>query len=62
MTLKEIFGKNLKGRKIVFAGDIKNNVARSVMIGAAFMGMDCVLCGPKDQHDLVKNGKGYKEV
>ena len=61
MTIKELKG-DLKGRKIVFAGDIKNNVARSLMIGAAFVGMDIVLVGPKAQHELVQNGAGYKEV
>ncbi|ADE19973.1 ornithine carbamoyltransferase [Mycoplasma crocodyli] len=61
MTIKELKG-DLKGKKIVFAGDIKNNVSRSIMIGAAFVGMHVVLCGPKEQHDIVKNGKGHKEV
>lgn len=61
MTIKEHFG-DLKGRKIVFSGDIKNNVARSIMIGAAFTGMNVVLCGPKEQAELVKTGAGYKEV
>ncbi|MGP1451498.1 MAG: ornithine carbamoyltransferase [Metamycoplasmataceae bacterium] len=61
MTIKEFKG-DLKGKKIVFAGDIKNNVARSIMIGAAFTGMHVVLCGPKAQAELVKTGKGYKEV
>lgn len=61
MTIKEHFG-DLKGRKIVFSGDIKNNVARSIMIGAGFTGMNVVLCGPKEQAELVKTGAGYKEV
>ncbi|MDD1373459.1 ornithine carbamoyltransferase [Metamycoplasma hyosynoviae] len=61
MTMKEYLG-DLKGKKVVFAGDIKNNVARSIMIGAAFVGANVVLCGPKAQHDIVKNGAGHKEV
>ncbi|GAA7947620.1 hypothetical protein COL447_15980 [Helicobacter pylori] len=61
MTIKEFKG-DLKGKKIVFAGDIKNNVARSIMIGAAFTGMHVVLCGPKEQAKLVQTGEGYKEV
>ncbi|WP_027120791.1 ornithine carbamoyltransferase [Mycoplasmopsis lipofaciens] len=61
MTMKEHVG-DLKGKKLVFAGDIKNNVARSLLIGAAFFGVNIVLCGPKAQHELVKNGEGYKEV
>ncbi|RMA79038.1 ornithine carbamoyltransferase [Metamycoplasma subdolum] len=61
MTMKEHLG-DLKGKKVVFAGDIKNNVARSIMIGAAFTGMNCVLCGPKPQWDIVKSGPDHKEV
>lgn len=45
MTMKEKFG-NLKHKKMVFIGDYKNNVGHSCLIGAAFMGMDIVLCGP----------------
>ncbi|KKB26881.1 Ornithine carbamoyltransferase [Mycoplasmopsis meleagridis] len=61
MTIKEFKG-DLKGRKIVFAGDIKNNVARSLLIGAAFFGMNITLCGPRAQWDIVKNGPEHKEV
>ncbi|WP_029512516.1 ornithine carbamoyltransferase [Mycoplasmopsis iners] len=61
MTVKEFKG-DLKGKKIVFAGDIKNNVARSLMIGAAFFGMHIVLCGPKAQWDIVQNGPEHKAV
>ncbi|MGL4616693.1 MAG: ornithine carbamoyltransferase [Mycoplasmoidaceae bacterium] len=46
MTMKEKFG-NLKNRKMIFIGDIKNNMGISCMIGAAFMGMHITLCGPK---------------
>ncbi|MBN0970635.1 ornithine carbamoyltransferase [Mycoplasma phocoeninasale] len=62
MTVMEYKGVDLKGKKIVFAGDIKNNVARSLMIGAAFVGMDIVLCGPKAQWDIVKNAPTHKPV
>ncbi|AZZ65447.1 ornithine carbamoyltransferase [Metamycoplasma phocicerebrale] len=61
LTMKEYVG-DLRGKKIVFAGDIKNNVARSLMIGAAFFGVNIVLCGPKAQWDIVKNGPDHKEV
>ncbi|EFF41635.1 ornithine carbamoyltransferase [Mycoplasmopsis alligatoris] len=61
MTIKELKG-DLKGKKIVFAGDIKNNVARSIMIGASFVGMHVVLCGPKEQHEIVKKGPNHKKV
>lgn len=52
MTMKEHLG-NLKGKKIVFIGDYKNNVAISTMIGAAFFGMHVVMCGPNSYKDLV---------
>lgn len=61
MTIKEFKG-DLKGKKIVFAGDIKNNVARSLLIGAAYFGMHIILCGPKAQHDIVQNGPEHKKV
>lgn len=61
MTMKEFKG-DLKGKKLVFAGDIKNNVARSLLIGAAFFGVHIVLCGPKAQWDIVKNGENHKAV
>ncbi|MEA4115449.1 ornithine carbamoyltransferase [Mycoplasma sp. 744] len=61
LTVKEFKG-DLKGKKLVFAGDIKNNVARSLMIGAAFFGVHIVLCGPKAQWDIVQNGPEHKEV
>lgn len=48
LTFKEFVG-DLRGKKIVFAGDIKNNVACSLMIGAAFFGVHIVMCGPKAQ-------------
>lgn len=46
MTMKEKLG-SLKGKKMVFIGDYKNNMGHSCLIGSAFMGMDIVLCGPK---------------
>lgn len=50
MTMKEKLG-DLKNKKVVFVGDYKNNMGYSVMIGAAFMGMHVVLCGPKKYKD-----------
>ncbi len=45
MTMREHLG-DLRNKKIVFAGDIKNNVAVSCLIGAAFCGMHIVMAGP----------------
>lgn len=61
LTFKEFVG-DLRGKKIVFAGDIKNNVARSLMIGAAFFGVHIIMCGPKAQWEIVKNGPDHKAV
>ena len=47
MTVEENFGY-LKGLKLVFMGDSRNNVANSLMIVCAKMGMHFVSCGPKD--------------
>lgn len=47
MTIEEYFG-TLKGRKLVFLGDARNNVANSLFIGAAKLGLHFVSCGPKD--------------
>uniref|UniRef100_A0A8C5N772 ornithine carbamoyltransferase n=1 Tax=Gouania willdenowi TaxID=441366 RepID=A0A8C5N772_GOUWI len=53
MTMKEQFGE-LKGKKVVFIGDIKNNVGHSVLIGAAFTGMHVTLIGPKKYHSQMR--------
>jgi len=46
MTVEENFG-HLDGIKLVFMGDARNNVANSLMIVCAKMGMHFVSCGPK---------------
>ncbi len=47
MTVQETFGK-LKNIKLVFMGDGRNNMANSLMIGCAKMGMHYVICSPKE--------------
>lgn len=47
MTVEENFG-HLKGIKLVFMGDARNNVANSLMVVCAKMGMHFVSCGPCD--------------
>ena len=47
MTTQEVFGK-LKGIKLVFMGDGRNNMANSLMIGCAKMGMHYVVCSPAE--------------
>lgn len=47
LTVEENFG-HLQGIKLVFFGDAHNNVANSLMVVCAKMGMNFVSCGPKD--------------
>ncbi len=46
LTIQEEFGY-LKGIKLVYVGDGRNNMANSLMIGAAKMGMHFVIASPK---------------
>ncbi|MDI6617328.1 MAG: ornithine carbamoyltransferase [Clostridiales bacterium] len=48
MTIREKFGRKLKGRKLVFIGDGRNNMANSLMMGCAKMGMAYVNCAPRE--------------
>ena len=47
LTIKENFGK-LKGIKFCFVGDGRNNMANSLMIGTAKMGMDFRILAPSE--------------
>lgn len=47
MTVEENFG-HLEGIKLVFMGDARNNVANSLMVVCAKMGMHFVACSPKE--------------
>lgn len=46
LTIQECFGK-LRGLKLVYLGDGRNNMANSLMIGSAKMGMHCTICAPE---------------
>jgi ornithine carbamoyltransferase len=39
---------DLKGKKLVFMGDCDSNMANSWILGGGLMGMDIVLCGPRE--------------
>ena len=55
LTIEEKLGK-LKGINFVYMGDARNNVANSLMIGCAKMGINFTACAPKDLYpsqDLV---------
>jgi len=45
LTLKERFGK-LKGLKLVFVGDGRNNIANSLMVGCSKLGLDYTILAP----------------
>ena len=47
LTIEENFG-HLKGINLVFMGDARNNVANSLMVVCAKMGMHFVACAPKN--------------
>ena len=47
MTIKEEFG-SLKGKKLVFCGDARNNVGNSLMVVCAKLGMNFTCCAPRD--------------
>ena len=47
LTVQENFNYDIKGRTLVFMGDAKNNVARSLMVVCSKLGMNFVACGPE---------------
>ena len=47
LTAKEEFG-DLRGRKLTFFGDARNNVANSLMVVCSKLGMRFCACGPKE--------------
>jgi ornithine carbamoyltransferase len=47
MTMREFTHKHLSDIAFCFMGDAGNNMGSSLMVGAALIGMDIRLCGPK---------------
>ena len=47
LTMQENFNYDLKGRTVVFMADAANNVARSMMVVCAKLGMNFVGCAPE---------------
>ena len=47
LTMEENFGK-LKGLKLVYIGDARNNISNSLMIMSAKMGVNFTSCAPKE--------------
>jgi len=61
LTMKEHFG-HLKGLHFVYAGDGRNNMANSLMIGMTKMGVNFTIIAPKalqPTKELVELCKGY---
>lgn len=48
LTMQEAFGQDLSGRTLVFMGDARNNVANSLMVVCAKLGVNFVACGPAE--------------
>lgn len=64
MTIEEHVGE-LKGTKFVFVGDGRNNMANSLMIGSAIMGLDFRILAPTDltpEQALVDQARKFAEV
>jgi ornithine carbamoyltransferase len=63
LTLKENFDK-LKGLNLVYAGDGRNNMANSLMIGSAIMGVNFTVVAPKElwpEQELLQECKELAE-
>ncbi len=64
LTLKEQFGQ-LKGLHLVYAGDGRNNMANSLMIGASKLGLHFTILAPKSlwpEEGLVSTCKSYADA
>ena len=61
LTIEEKFG-TLKGINVVFIGDAKNNVANSLMIGCAKMGLNFTACAPKELFPNEELVDGCREI
>lgn len=64
LTIHERF-KKLKGIKLVFIGDGRNNMANALMIGASKVGIDFVIATPKNlfpNSNLVTECKKYSNL
>lgn len=61
LTMKEHFGY-LKGLNFVYLGDGRNNMANSLMIGSAKVGVNFTICAPRElwpANELVELCRGY---
>lgn len=49
LTIRENFPEGVEGKKLVFMGDAENNVANSLMVVCAKLGLHFVACGPQER-------------
>ena len=64
LTMREVFG-DITGKKFVFVGDGRNNMANSLMIGCTKMGLHCVIIAPKSlwpKEELVELCQSYAKA
>lgn len=63
LTAREVFGEHdLTGRKLTFFGDAQNNVANSLMVVCAKLGLDFCACGPAEQMPSTELVEACREV
>jgi ornithine carbamoyltransferase len=63
MTMEEAMG-NLSGRTLAYLGDCRNNVANSLLIGCAKMGLNSVFVAPNElapRIDIIEYGQALAE-
>lgn len=61
MTLEENWGQ-LEGRKLVYAGDARNNMANTLIFGCAMVGIELVLACPEElspDERIVQESRDY---
>lgn len=63
MTLKEEFG-DIRGRKLVYCGDGRNNVANSLLITGSILGVNVTIATPKSlfpDESIIQQAKEFAE-
>jgi len=64
LTVQEAFGESLAGVPFTYVGDGRNNVANSLLIGAAKLGMDFRIASPRELFpaaDLVERARALAD-
>jgi ornithine carbamoyltransferase len=61
LTVREVFGK-IRGVRLAYVGDGRNNLARSLMIGAAKMGVDLRILAPPELSPAQALSMGEEEL